>query len=66
MCVSSGEKHGGHSVTSVKIAAVDVKLAVEGYTKAAQIYAKEAETHAETVNAKLRGEPFFLVSTCVS
>jgi hypothetical protein len=58
VCISSGEKHSGHSVSSVKAAAGDAKAAVEGHMKAAQDCSKAAGTMTESINSKLSGRCF--------
>ncbi len=55
VCVAKGEKHHNHSVISTKAAAGDAKAAVEGYVKAAQSFAKEAEGHSKALSSKLQG-----------
>jgi hypothetical protein len=42
-------------VISTKAAAGDAKAAVEGYVKAAQSFAKEAEGHSKVFSSKLQG-----------
>ncbi len=55
VCIANGERHHKHAVISTKDAAGDAKAAVEGYMKAAQSFAKEAEGHNKALNSKLQG-----------
>ncbi len=59
VCIANGEKHHNHSVISTKAAAGDAKAAVEGYVKAAQSFAKEAEGHNQALSSRLQGQPSF-------
>ncbi len=43
VCIAGGEKHHSHSMIATKDAAGDAKTAVEGYVKASESFAKEAE-----------------------
>ncbi len=54
-CIANGEKHHTHALISAKAAAGDAKAAVEGYVKAAQSFAREAEGHSNALSSKLQG-----------
>jgi hypothetical protein len=65
VCIAGGEKHHKHSVIAIKDAAGSAKAAVEGYAKAAQTFAKEAEGHSKALISKLQGPALSLFICCV-